>query len=162
MSVAPAPMRERPHRLPRVCYCGEVAVAFTARLACGRITGQEAEVGKAMIAALATAARQYACEVPVYCLMPDHLHLILRGTTSNADTWKAMTAFKQRSGFWLARNLPGTRWQKDFYDHILRDESEMLAAIAYITANPFRAGLVHEPTDYPLTGSIGCDADAAA
>ncbi len=115
-----------------------------------------------MIAALATAARQYACDVPLYCLMPDPLHLVLRGTTSNADTWKAMTAFKQRSGRWLARNLPGTRWQKDFYDQILRDESEMLAAIAYLAANPFRAGLVHDPTDDPLTGSIGCDADDAA
>lgn len=162
MSVARAPIRERPHRLPRACHCGQVAVAFTARLACGRISGQGAEVGETLIRALATSARQYACDVPVYRLMPDHLHLILRGTTSDADAWKAMTAFKQRSGFGLARSVPGTRWQEDFHDHVLRNESEMLAAIAYIVANPLFAGLVPEPTSCPLTGSIGCVSDPAA
>jgi REP element-mobilizing transposase RayT len=87
--------------------------------------------------------------------MPDHVHMILQGTDGKADTWRAMVAFKQRSGFWLARHLSGTRWQKDFYDHILRSEDEVRDALVDIASNPLRAGLVRDPAEYPFSGSIG-------
>jgi REP element-mobilizing transposase RayT len=87
--------------------------------------------------------------------MPDHVHLIFQGTHGSADTWAAMTAFKQRSGFWFARHRLRMRWQKDFYDHVLRSEEEVRDALVYIAANPLRAGLVRDPAEYPFTGSIG-------
>jgi len=86
--------------------------------------------------------------------MPDHFHVILQGADGSADTWRALVAFKQRSGFWLSRHLASTRWQKDFYDHILRSEDEVRDALVYIAANPLRAGLVRDPAEYPFTGSI--------
>ena len=161
MDITHSATRERPHRLPRASYRGEVAVAFTARLARGSFPIDNAGVCGAVITALATAASRHACAVPVYCFMPDHVHLVLMGVTTASDTWKAMTAFKQRSGYWLSQYLPGTHWQKDFYDHVLLDDSELRAAMAYIAANPVRAGLVCELGEYPLTGSIGFAADHA-
>ena len=148
-------IREQSHRLPRACYCGEVAVAYTARLVSGGEPIHLPRVAQALLDVLTAAAIKHSCSVPIYCIMPDHVHMILQGTDGKADTWRAMVAFKQRSGFWLARHLSGTRWQKDFYDHILRSEEEARDALVYIVANPLRAGLVLDPAEYPFTGSIG-------
>jgi len=155
MPASTNPLRERSHRLPLACYRGEVAVAFTARLTAESLPLTDPSVIHALITALGVSARHHECTVPVYCLMPDHVHLIIQGTDASADTWRAMTAFKQRSGYWLSRHCPGTRWQKDFYDHILRDNEDLRGAIQYIAANPVRAGLVHDPREHAFTGSIG-------
>jgi putative transposase len=148
-------VREQTHRLPRACYCGELAVAYTARLVPGGEPIHCPRVAEPLIDALTASAVQHSCSVPIYCIMPDHVHVILQGTGGSADTWRAMVAFKQRSGFWLARRISGTRWQKDFYDHILRSEGEVRNALVYIAANPLRARLVRDPAEYPFTGSIG-------
>jgi REP element-mobilizing transposase RayT len=150
-------IREQSHRLPRACYCGEVAVAYTARLVSGGEPIHCPRVALALIDVLAASAIKHSCSVPIYCIMPDHVHVILQGADGSSDTWRAMVAFKQRSGFWLARHLSGTRWQKDFYDRILRSEEEVRDALAYIAANPLRAGLVRNPAEFPFTGSIGCE-----
>ena len=104
-------IREQSHRLPRTCYCGEVAVDFTARLVSGGEPIHRPHVARALIDALTTSAIQHSCSVPIYCIMPDHVHVILQGTDESADTWRAMVAFKQPSGFRLAKHLFGTRWQ---------------------------------------------------
>lgn len=57
------------------------------------------DVIHALIAALGISARHHKCTVPIYCFMPNHLHVILQGTVPDADTWKAMGVFKQRSGY---------------------------------------------------------------
>ena len=145
-------IREQSHRLPRACYFGEVAVAYTARLGSGGEPIHRPRVP--LIDALTASAVQHSCSAPIYCIMPSHVHVILQGTGGSADTWRAMVEFKQRSGFWLSRHLPGTRWQKDFYDHILRSEDEVRDALVYIAANPLRARLVRDPAEYPFTGSI--------
>jgi REP element-mobilizing transposase RayT len=150
-------IREQSHRLPRACYCGEVAVAYTARLVSGGEPIHRPQVAQALIDVLTASTIQHSCSVPIYCIMPDHFHVILQGADGSADTWRAMVAFKQRSGFWFSRHRASTLWQKDFYDHILRSEDEIRDALAYVAANPLRAGLVRDPAEYLFTGSIGCE-----
>jgi REP element-mobilizing transposase RayT len=71
-----------------------------------------------------------------------------------------MKRFKQRSSFWLAQNRPGIRWQKDFYDHILRRDEDLIRHVRYILANPIRAGLVTDWRQYPYRGSTIFDLDS--
>jgi putative DNA methylase len=42
----------------------------------------------------------------------------------------------------------GQFWQHESYDHWLRDEEELERVVAYINANPVRAGLVAQPIDF--------------
>ncbi len=60
------------------------------------------------------------CFVPVYCFVPDHLHVMFSGWTTLADTWMAMTRFKARTGKSLHLQGAGWRWQPRFYDHVVR------------------------------------------
>jgi putative transposase len=93
--------------------------------------------------------------IPIYCFMPDHLHVVLRGEQPQADSWEAIVKFKQQTGYWFRNYKPGIRWQKGFYDHIIRSQRELTSQVRYIADNPFRKGLVGRWNDYPYTGSIG-------
>jgi putative transposase len=150
-------MEEKKHRLPRYCYRGEVAVAFTACVAGGRGLFLDEAAVQASVAALEQAAEHNECTVPVYCFMPEHVHLILQGTCATSDTWQAMVEFKQRSGFWLKRNRPGIRWQKDFYDHVIRRDEDLGAQVRYVANNPVRRGLAENWDEYAHSGAIGLD-----
>jgi REP element-mobilizing transposase RayT len=89
--------------------------------------------------------------------MPDHLHLVLQGKTPSADLRKAMSIFKQLTGYWLAQNSQVVHWQKDFYDHVLRNEDELMRQLRYIAGNPVRRGISVGSDEYPFTGSDAYD-----
>lgn len=149
--------REKFHRLPREAYRGEVVVAFTACVADANPLFKDSSVVAAFVVLLKTASERHGCIVVIYCFMPDHVHLILRGTTESADAWQAMVEFKQRTGFWLRQNRAGISWQKDFYDHVIRADEDLGAQVRYIAGNPVRKALVKDWREYPHTGSIGVD-----
>ena len=93
------------------------------------------------------------CSAEIYLFMPDHVHLLLRGSSEESNPLEAMYEFKQRSGFWLKQHHAGARWQKDFYDHLLRWEEETGRRMPYILENPVRAGLCTDWKNYALKGS---------
>jgi len=98
------------------------------------------------------AARNF--EVIAYCVMPDHLHVLLEGTSDDADLREAVRAWKQRTGYdWKTRT--GARlWQPGFHDRVLREGDDTSSIVRYILLNPVRAGLAHSPGDYPWLGSL--------
>ena len=151
------PIRERRHRLPRDAYRGLVAASFTACVKDRKSVFRDGGTVQEFVASLRVACDMYACEVLVYCFMPDHLHAVLLGTSAEADTWKAFVHFKQNTGYWMRRRRPRDSWQKDFYDHILRTEEDRASHIRYIVENPMRKGLARDWQDYPFTGSLGLD-----
>ena len=73
------PIRQRPHRLPLEDYSGEVTAAFTICVSENHPLFYEKEVVKTFIDILRKAVDNHDCQVIIYCFMPDHVHLILRG-----------------------------------------------------------------------------------
>jgi len=97
--------------------------------------------------------------VPVYCFMDNHQHLIISGMEKDTDIWKTVVSYKQKTGFWMSVNKPGMRWQKDFYDHVIRTKEDMVTQVRYIQDNPARKCSVSIWGEYPFKGSIGCNLD---
>jgi len=151
------PIRERPHRLEPSRFRGERTAAFTACVCDRREAFTSKEVVEHLIGYLAKAAQAHACFVPVYCFMPDHLHVMFKGVSGESDLLEAMCQFKHRSGLWMARARMPFRWQKDFHDHVVRNSEDWRAHATYIALNPARAGIVDDLFEYPFTGSIGTD-----
>ena len=154
------PIREYPHRLPRDCYRGQVTAVFTGCVEQRRPLFHDALVVQTSIDRLERSSKKHNCKVLIYCFMPDHFHLIVRGCAPDADTWKTLVDFKQLLGFWLATHRPEYRCQKDFHDHLIRADEDLVAQICYIAENPVRRGLVGTWRDYAHTGAIGSDLDA--
>ena len=79
-----------------------------------------------------------------WVLMPNHLHLILVLTRNQAVAVSQVVAgFKSRCyGQWRARLLaqglaaPPTCWQRNYYERIVRDASELEGHRRYILDNP--------------------------
>src|ERR1044071_8152604 len=57
---------------------------------------------------------------PIYCCMPDHLHLLWVGVCPDADQLKAMRFFRRQMRPVLEKLRVG--FQKQPYDHVLRDD----------------------------------------
>jgi REP element-mobilizing transposase RayT len=158
-------VKERRHRLPKEFYKREISVAFTLCLkgdvaaapnAFG-VSLREPEIVNIFTAILSSAASKAECIVPVYCFMPDHQHLIISGMHDNSDVWKTIVTYKQKTGFWMSANKTEIKWQKDFYDHILKKHEDIAIQVRYILDNPVRKGLVPSWQEYPFKCSIGCN-----
>ncbi len=85
--------------------------------------------------------------------MPDHLHVLAEGTTIEADLRRFVSAFKQQTGFWFARQCRARLWQDGYYDRVLRSDEETPDVVRYILDSPVRAGLVMLFDQYPYSGS---------
>ena len=103
---------------------------------------------------LAQDAAAHSVSVHAYCLMPDHVHLLLEGLQPTSDILKLLKALKRKSSAAFWKKAGQTLWQKKFYDHILRRNESADAVSWYIWMNPVRAGLCRQPGEYPFLGSL--------
>jgi REP element-mobilizing transposase RayT len=81
--------------------------------------------------------------VHLLVLMPDHVHGLL-AFPSDQSIKQVMTAWKG----YLAKTC-GIEWQRDFFEHRIRDAAGLEEKAHYIRANPVRAGLVATAGDWP-------------
>ncbi len=89
-------------------------------------------------------ARLGRCHPVLFLVMPDHVHGLFRFPAdermqNNVSAWKRITARRH-----------GVRWQRDFFDHRIRNEGERMEKWDYIVMNPVRKGLVEDPTQWPF------------
>jgi putative transposase len=101
------------------------------------------EPGDAVLRSAAYQHRNLFWYCRLLLLMPDHLHAILAfsrepGMKAVVTNWKHFLARK-----------PGITWQRDFFDHRLRDRYEEAEKFSYILLNPVRSGLCDRAEDWP-------------
>lgn len=103
---------------------------------------------------LLRSATEQKFSVIAYCFMPDHLHLLIEGTSDDSDARRFMKAFKQYSGYYYAQKHRDVLWQRYGFEHVLRDEEVTVVVARYILGNPVRAGLANTVEEYPFVGSL--------
>ena len=92
-------------------------------------------------------------EVWTYCLMPNHVHLIMvpqQGDGLRSAIAEAHRRFTRRINF--REGWRGHLWQERFHSFLL-DPLHLLAAARYIENNPVRAGLRAHPEDWPWSSA---------
>jgi putative transposase len=89
------------------------------------------------------------CQLHAYCLMDNHLHLLL---TARAATGCAllMKAIAQLYAQYINKSYgrSGYLWESRFKSCLVQSEDYVLACYRYIELNPVRAGLVRRPDEY--------------
>ena len=79
--------------------------------------------------------------VDTYCIMPDHVHLILavQNTESDGRQIAAPTSIStviQQLKRAVSRAAGQSVWQKSFYDHVIRNDTDLAETRQYIVNNP--------------------------
>jgi putative transposase len=100
-------------------------------------------------ALLAEQARRSEVEVWAYCLMPNHVHLILVPKRADGLGIAVGEAHRRYTNFINARaGWTGHLFQRRFAS-VVMDDSHLRAAICYVSLNPVRAGSVAQAEDWP-------------
>ena len=97
---------------------------------------------------LAEAAERAHSEVWAYCLMPNHVHIVL--TPSDEDGLRRTFGELHRryTGYINARRrTTGHLWQGR-YGSVAMDEAHFVTALRYVALNPVRARLVERAQDW--------------
>jgi putative transposase len=76
----------------------------------------------------------------VFLLMPDHVHALLSFSSTTISMRKTISQWKP----WTAKQF-SICWQRDFFEHRLRNDENWREKADYILANPVRAGLAKKP-----------------
>jgi putative transposase len=98
---------------------------------------------------LAQCSIQFGCSVHAYCLMTNHVHLLVTpgGPEASGRFMKHVgQCYVQTINERMRRS--GTLWEGRYYSCLLRSDEYVLACYRYIELNPVRAGMVHAPRDY--------------
>ena len=92
---------------------------------------------------------RYEMLCPAYCLMPDHVHIMGMGVTEASDQRNAMKFLRTST----TPLLTPWSWQRQPYDHVLRDKERKTDAFPricqYMLENPVRMDLCARWQDYP-------------
>lgn len=85
-----------------------------------------------------------------WCVMPNHVHVVVEPLAGYKlpdllHSWKSFTA--KAANRVLMRT--GGVWQEEYYDHLIRDETDYAHALRYLLENPVDAGL----NDWPWVWS---------
>jgi REP element-mobilizing transposase RayT len=160
--------RRKPHRLPAEAYAtADCEYFFTL---CARQHGPvftDPTVASGVVEALLWRKKRHDWTLFCYCLMPDHLHFLVRlpdeqptfrnsgvrgstpeGILDHVGEFKSYTTTR----VWWRGGGRGALWQKSSYDRIVRQNG--LEAAAYVLNNPVRKGLVERWNEYPYSAIV--------
>ncbi len=89
-----------------------------------------------------------------YCLMSNHVHLIVVPRNSAALSETLKHTHGRYASYWNARQSSGGHvWQGRFYSCPL-DDSHLWAGLRYVELNPVRAGMVSAPEEWPWSSAV--------
>jgi putative transposase len=99
--------------------------------------------------ALRIYAAKFACNVHAYCLMTNHVHLLVTPCEASGCAQLMKHVAQRYSKRFNARHgRRGTLWEGRFYSALVPRERYALACYRYIDLNPVRAGMVQHPAQY--------------
>jgi putative transposase len=92
---------------------------------------------------------RYGCELHAYCLMTNHVHLLL--TPKRAESCALLMKHMGQLHSQYFNKLyarTGSLWEGRFRSCLVQSEDYLLRCYCYVDLNPVHAGMVRHPADY--------------
>ena len=147
--------KSRSVRLKGFDYSLPYAYFVTIRCVGGKDFFKNKRLAQQVIECLMELKSRFKIKIFAYCLMPDHLHLLVGPNENQIGIPKIMQMFKGKTThiFWKYGSK-GRLWQKSYYDHIMRSYENLHETAKYILYNPVRKNIVTEILQYPFSGIV--------
>ena len=103
-------------------------------------------VGKIVETGILSISQHYDdVEVEHYCIMPDHIHLLIlfHGDIFGKTVCPPLSTVIGSLKRWVSKQLGYSIWQKSFYEHIIRSERDYNKILMYIEHNPLQWQIDH-------------------
>jgi putative transposase len=94
------------------------------------------------------AITKYKCKLHVYCLMPNHVHLLIEVSEAPLANVMQNLSFRYSRWFNFTHSCIGHLFQGRYKAILVKEEAYFLELFRYIHQNPVRAGLVDLPQKY--------------
>jgi putative transposase len=96
----------------------------------------------------AKAHEKYEIDIIAWVVLPEHMHLLLDIREQNISriVQSIKLSFSKKYNQIHRGNI--NVWQKSFWDHVIRDDSDLEKHIHYIHYNPVKHGLVKKAFEY--------------
>jgi putative transposase len=100
---------------------------------------------------LAEWKNHFGCKVYAFCLMTNHIHLIVEPGEDVASLSRLMKRLAGRQTRFVNRleGRSGTLWEGRFKSSPIESNSYLLACSRYVEMNPVFAGMCDDPATYP-------------
>jgi putative transposase len=100
-------------------------------------------------------ARHFGCSLHAYCLMTNHVHLLLTPHAASACA-QFMKALGQSYAQYINKSArrTGSLWEGRFRSCLVDSEEYVFSCYRYVELNPVRAGMVPHPGDYPWSSHV--------
>lgn len=110
---------------------------------------------------LATVSRRQGWNLLAYCLMPNHVHLVIE--TPEPNLGNGMQWLHGQYGRWFNNRHEriGHLFHDRFKSPVVKTEEAFLRLIAYVALNPVRAALCRRAADWPWSSHAIVDAGSA-
>ena len=108
------------------------------------------------LALLGQLVAKHECVIHAYCLMTNHVHLLVTPSVPEACT-ALMHGLSSRYAHYFNRKhrRTGTLWDGRFRSCLVQSADYVLACYRYIELNPVRAGIVSDPAAYLWSSFAG-------
>ena len=101
------------------------------------------------LAHLRQLSQKYACAIHAYCLMTNHVHLLMTPSAAGACTGLMRDLGQRYVQYFNRRHeRTGTLWEGRFRSCIVESALYVIACYRYIELNPVRAAMVDHATGY--------------
>jgi putative transposase len=98
---------------------------------------------------------RFDCALHAYCLMTNHVHLLLTPSTQK-HVGQLYSQYVNRT-----YDRTGGLWEGRFRSCLVQSEAYLLTCYRYIELNPVRAGLVQHPKEYEWSSLVMTGVDDA-
>ena len=109
----------------------------------------------AFLKAIADLKQRQPFQLYGYCLMSNHIHLLIRTQESSISRIVQSLLVSHTHRYHRFQGSSGHVWQGRFKSPVVQDDDHLLTVLRYIEANPLRASLVQRAGDYRWS-SFGC------
>lgn len=125
----------------------------------------DAPVRAALRDAIRTVRARHPFTIDAWVLLPDHLHCLWTLPPGDADFAKRWSLIKRNVSMvcadqyhrvdWMTtsktKHRESTLWQRRYWEHCIRSETDFANHMDYIYINPVKHGLVYRVCDWPYS-----------
>ena len=110
------------------------------------------DVAEIVVRSIFDSERKGLCKIHSYVVMPNHVHALISPLTPLRTVTQFIKGRSAREANLALGREGKIFWQKESFDHWVRNSAEFGRILQYIRNNPVKANLVATPEAWPWLG----------